>query len=612
MRLDQSRAAADEAREPASPQVAPTLPMAQESVPKRVRPQLRTYLIAIVLFALTPALLLGAATVWQLGAAYRGSAELGLTGTARALTTALDRELEAAAEALDTLAASPPLATGDLDAAYPQAAAVGRAFGGWVSLLDAGMRQRFHTLIPPRQDLPAGAGAVFVSRALEAGQTVVSDLFKGATVRRPVIAVFRPLPPGVAGAAPGERRVLLLAFGPERLSALLARRQVAQPGGFAVLTDGAGRVVARSAEHGHFLGRPAPAWYVEGVRGRDGGLLQGTSLAGFDAVVAFQRLEQAPGWTLAVTLPLATHEVEWRNPAFRFALGAALTIGLGAALATLLARRLFRPLRTLAGDAEQLGASGAEARAPSEEDGVAEVETIRCALRRSGAALRANALAEGRAAAAEETAGKLREAARRRDLLIAELNHRVKNTLATVQSLAAQSLKGVGGNPARFAEEFPARLRTLARAHDLLSRNDWQPADFGEVVRAALAPWLGAEAGERVRISDGLSFAVSPAQAQALVLALHELATNAVKHGALSVPGGYVHLRHARAADDIAIVEWVESGGPPIRPAPARRGFGTRLLEQGLARDLGPGATVELHFEPVGLRAAIRFVPAGR
>ena len=231
MRLDQSRPAADGAREPASPQVAPTPPMVQEPVPKRARPRLQTYLFAIVLFALTPALLLGAATVWQLGAAYRGSAELGLTGTARALATALDRELEAAAEALDTLAASPPLATGDLDAAYPQAAAVGRAFGGWVSLLDAGMRQSFHTLIPPGQDLPTGAGAAFVSRALEAGETVVSDLFEGATVRRPVIAVFRPLPPGVAGAAPGERRVLLLAFRPERLSALLARRPVAQPGG---------------------------------------------------------------------------------------------------------------------------------------------------------------------------------------------------------------------------------------------------------------------------------------------------------------------------------------------------------------------------------------------
>mgnify|MGYP000501126743 CR=1 FL=1 len=202
---------------------------------------------------------------------------------------------------------------------------------------------------------------------------------------------------------------------------------------------------------------------------------------------------------------------------------------------------------------------------------------------------------------------------RRRELLIAELNHRVKNTLATVQSLAAQSLKGAGGDPERFFEHFSGRLRTLARAHDLLSRVSWQPAEFGALARAALAPWLEADAkADRIALlSKGGRFAVSPQQALALVLALHELATNAAKHGALSRPGGRVELRHEVDADGAARIAWTETGGPPLDGPPARRGFGTRLIERALARDLGPGSSVELRFDPSGLHALIRLVPVG-
>ncbi len=139
----------------------------------------------------------------------------------------------------------------------------------------------------------------------------------------------------------------------------------------------------------------------------------------------------------------------------------------------------------------------AAAAAPDAAERLAEFEALRRALHRSSAALRGRAVAQGRAAAAEEAAAELREAARRRELLIAELNHRVKNTLATVQSLAAQTLKGAGGDPERFSERFPARLRTLARAHDLLSRVAWQPIEFGALARAALAPWHDTECAGR-------------------------------------------------------------------------------------------------------------------
>ncbi len=95
-----------------------------------------------------------------------------------------------------------------------------------------------------------------------------------------------------------------------------------------------------------------------------------------------------------------------------------------------------------------------------------------------------------------------------------------------------------------------------------------------------------------------------------MVLALHELATNAVKYGALSRAGGHVDLRWSeRQSDGSTGLDWVELGGPRLGGPPARRGFGSRLLERAIAQDLGPGARVELHFEPEGLRAAIRFFP---
>jgi two-component sensor histidine kinase len=132
------------------------------------------------------------------------------------------------------------------------------------------------------------------------------------------------------------------------------------------------------------------------------------------------------------------------------------------------------------------------------------------------------------------------------------------------------------------------------------------------VAHQALAPWSGQG---RLRAVDagGGAGVVGPHQALALVLGLHELATNAAKHGALSRPGGRVEARlHADAGGRVLRLDWTESGGPPLSgDAPSQRGFGTRLLERALAHDLGGGSVVRLRFEPDGLRAEIRFVPAG-
>ncbi len=197
------------------------------------------------------------------------------------------------------------------------------------------------------------------------------------------------------------------------------------------------------------------------------------------------------------------------------------------------------------------------------------------------------------------------EAERRQARLMDELNHRVKNTLATVQAMAHQTLRSSGEDPPRFSAAFMARLRALASAHDLLIRQAWDGAELGQVATTALASWLG----PRLGIETGPAVRLEARQAQTLVLALHELATNAVKHGALSGAAGQVLLRWHRRGGLICLI-WQETGGPPLDGPPRRRGFGTRLLQHALARDLGEGGSVNIDFLPQGLRADIVFPAA--
>jgi PAS domain S-box-containing protein len=192
--------------------------------------------------------------------------------------------------------------------------------------------------------------------------------------------------------------------------------------------------------------------------------------------------------------------------------------------------------------------------------------------------------------------------AQRQEMLINELNHRVKNMLAIVQGLAAQSFRGLAGSaPAR--DTFDARLKALAAAHDLLTEQNWQPTSLAETVRSAIAATAGGEV-ERVSI-EGEDVLLQPQTAVALAMTLHELSTNAIKYGALSAAGGCITVRWRiddTADEETLNIVWLESGGPPVVP-PLRKGFGTRLIERGLAGDAGAQTSIE--FAPAGVRCRI-------
>ncbi len=188
--------------------------------------------------------------------------------------------------------------------------------------------------------------------------------------------------------------------------------------------------------------------------------------------------------------------------------------------------------------------------------------------------------------------------------LIGELNHRVKNTLATVKSIVSQALRN-SPDPAVIREAVEARLSALSGSHNLLTRENWKRAALHDVVQQAMKPFGIADGRAERFLITGENVFLPPKAVLALGIALHELATNAVKYGAFSNEAGSVLIGwtvEATPKGDRLRFDWREKDGPPVA-LPSRRGFGSRVIEQGLAYELG--GTVHLDYQPGGVVCTI-------
>ena len=210
--------------------------------------------------------------------------------------------------------------------------------------------------------------------------------------------------------------------------------------------------------------------------------------------------------------------------------------------------------------------------------------------------------AQGRIVGASKIARDItrhKEAERLQRLLVHELNHRVKNILATVQAVARQTFNSrQSGDTVR--QTFEARLLALSKAHDLLTRENWDGASLSQVVAEVLSPY------HRDRFeTGGPDVRLTPKMALALTLALHELATNAAKYGALSAPSGRIAITWRVQADDPPhlILRWQERGGPLVSP-PEQKGFGSRLIERSLALELG--GDVKITYDLAGVVCEVK------
>ncbi|RIA47687.1 PAS domain-containing protein [Dichotomicrobium thermohalophilum] len=188
-----------------------------------------------------------------------------------------------------------------------------------------------------------------------------------------------------------------------------------------------------------------------------------------------------------------------------------------------------------------------------------------------------------------------------RDLLAAELNHRVKNILALVEATMMLTWHSAP-SPEAFRDAFSARLHAIARGNDLLVQSEWRPVHLANVVESALAAFGSAH---RIALPD-VPVHLAPKAALALNLILHELGTNAAKYGALSVPEGVVSVACSlrEGEPDTLVCKWKETGGPQVHP-PSRKGFGSTLIEETARSDLG--GTASLSYPPDGAECVIRF-----
>jgi two-component sensor histidine kinase len=490
----------------------------------------------------------------------RGQLYQQLVTTARALSGAVDRQAAVGVAVVETLASDHALINGEWADFHTRAQRAIQRRPGWIVVSDIDGQQILNTLKPYGASLPVSPRANELTSALLAGRSKISDLRKGKVAGKPVITVATPI------LVKGQPYVL--SYVVESASFTSVFRQQRVPDRWvATLLDNNRRVIARSRLNEQFTGALASKDMEENLRHSTEGVNKSVSLEGVPTMVAYTRSPQT-GWTLVVAIPrddLAS--TVNRSVAIAGAVFLAL-LALGITLSLAYARRINGEMRRLVGDAAAIGRG--ETLPPSEPDSLEEIAAVHSALREASRELKAR----------EE----------RQVVMINELNHRVKNTLATVQALARQTFLKTEGAP---VDVFTERLIALSGAHDLLTKTGWREADMDQLVQKA----LGAHAG-RVR-REGPTVALAPHTAVGLSMVFHELATNSAKYGALSVPGGTVEVswRLDPVTGNLAF-SWRDVGGPPVSP-PTTRGFGTRLIESSIRREQKGHARFD--FRPDGL-----------
>jgi two-component sensor histidine kinase len=537
---------------------------------------IRLHLFAFAAAILVPLILLGTFFATEFAERERERYQEIAKGLAADIAADVDRELDSTVAALQALSTSPALRNGDLTAFDQQARETLRFRGSDIAVRDQTGQQIINTHASWGTPLPVSSHPVLRKTdqlALEAQRPIVSDLYQGAVAK--TLYVLVDVPVTIRGEA---KYVLNIALAPERIRKILAESNI--PSDWIVsVVDGNNRIIARSRDHERMLGvdtrRSFPAATGDGAA-----LWRGSNVEGVPVLAASER-SHLSAWRVTASVPLTVLDAPLRRSLLVIAGLGGLGLALSLVLALLYGRSLARGLRDLCLSAQALG-HGEQIAATATS--VREVNQISQAMSQASADLHEKALAQ-------ETA------ARRQELLIHELNHRVKNTLATVQSLAWQVARP-GVPPQTAQQRFQERLLALSRTHKLLNETLWEGACLRDILEAEFRPYM--VAASRVRLS-GPDVHLPATQTVVLGMAFHELTTNAVKYGALSSDAGHVQVDWRVEGENrtaTLILDWCEMGGPAVEGQP-KPGFGSRLLRQTITQELEGALTVR--FEPDGV-----------
>lgn len=481
--------------------------------------------------------------------------------TAERIAADLDQTLNGYLAIVESLATTPALGEDDFATVYRQSEAALGSRGLFAFLRDTKGQQLFNTRVPYGSPLPVSTG--FDDQVFSEKRQYVSDVVMGAVAKRAVMAVSVPV------LRKGKLRyVMSISLEPERMKELLDRQKI-PPEWRATIVDRKGIVIARSSLHDEFVGKPLTIASKSDVGERS---LQGTDLEG-RSVKWGTAPSRVAEWTVYVSVPAAIVDAAAREALLNYVLIVAAFTCVGIAGAVGVARVITKPLDLAENAAKALG-----------EGRLVEFKPT--------LVTEANAIGEALVEAAE-----LREQAEQQILLLMrEVNHRSKNMLAVVQAIARQM---PASDPKQFVRQFSDRIVGLAASQDLLIESNWQGVRVADLVRSQLSLFREL-IGTRIDIS-GPPVRLQPPAAQAIGMALHELATNASKYGALSGEKGKVqvswHLAGSGEERQFVLL-WAEEDGPPVTP-PERRGFGYTIMVAMVEKSLD--ATVAVEYAPTGL-----------
>lgn len=523
----------------------------------------------VTLASIMPLLLLGIYGLSHYVANKRSDQLDRLTRYNAILANAIDRELRGYLDMAQALAASRHLPEGDLLEFGLLARDVKTKVNGHFVLTDHAGRQFINTRVPIDISLPETDEMGSLIRVLETREPAVSDLFADTVSKLPYFAVRVPVM-----VRDETRYVLSFELGPDVIHSVV--QQTYLPDGWAAaVIDGTGRIIARSFRHEEFKGRHADRNFFARLVGPRG-ITDSVDLDGREVVTSYE-YSKLSDWRILVWTPRAVLNQPLQESLY-LALGlAALTLLASLAAGFLSGRVIAKPIRRLHKVAQALKAGQLVRFEPT---GQREANVVGYALVEAAQSI-----------AAREKA--LRESELHTRLIVRELAHRSKNLLTVIQAIARQTSR-TATDVNEFTQQFGERLASLGRSQDLLVQQNWQGVALEDLVRAQLKPFIDEK--QRIAIQGPLVLLSSDA-AQSIGMALHELATNASKHGALSVPTGHVDVIWDWQPDTGAgrkfCLTWRETGGPEVK-APTRKGFGHIVIEQLTAANVR--GTAKLHW----------------
>lgn len=492
----------------------------------------------------------------------------GTAEDAQMVARSVDRALQDMTTTLRVLATSPELEQGDLQAFHNRTQRSLLSNSLYVLAVDAEGQQLLNTRVAFGTPLRRVSNLSSLQEVLERGVTQVSNVFFGATSGRFVFNVTMPLSAEMSRSSGAA--ALIMTQNAADLERLLSTERL-PPGWSVALVDGAGAIVTATGESNASPISAFPSDMLQLMSGINGTIEDvgggPEQIYGYAQVVGSL-------WKAVVWGPVDTAQAAIRRTSRQLIVGSILFLGIGMLCGYLIARQLRIPIRQIADMAERIGKGDI---VPPVETRIREVSQISIAL--SNASFDRS------------------QAEDRMHLILHELVHRTKNILTLVQAMMRQ-LARQEGSMEDFQKAIFTRLQGLGRSIEALASEQWVGVPLKRLVKIQLETF--AEAAERVEL-EGEDFPLKAEAVQNLGLILHELATNSLKYGALSVPEGKIHVSWRQdggtSASSPLRLTWAEVGGPPAK-APSKTGFGTTIIKRHAEASFG--GQVDLQYNDAG------------